>query len=90
MTKGKFIGSTVGLECNGHGVVGKMVCVQYTRMPSGDVQLRAINGRNLSAIKGIANVLAETFDNRPEDNIAEARWAIGHCGWSLMSEDQNA
>ena len=82
-----FINSTVGLECNGHGMLAKMVRVHFTRNEDGSVKLEAVNGRNLARMKGTAQVTAENYENRPDGDIARARWALKHCGWSLMSDD---
>lgn len=84
---GKFIGYTVGLECNGWGQVGKMVKVEYSRLPSGEVSLQATNGRNLSRQRGMKTLPAEAFSDRPtDDDIAEALWALRLCGWAPMGE----
>ncbi len=88
----KFIGYTNGLDCNGHGNVGKLVKVEYTRLNSGDVRLSAVSGRNLAALGHCSTVTAEQFDNRPGagevgGNVAEARWALGIIGYTPMSED---
>ena len=88
----KFIGYTSGLDCNGHGKVGKLVKVEYKRLDNGDVRLGAVSGHNLGALGHYSTVTAEQFDNRPGagevgGNVAEARWALGIVGYTLMSED---
>lgn len=85
------IGGTVGLECNGHGMMGKMVRVEFTRIEEGGaVTLQAINGRNLADLKGTTTITAESFSNRPDGDVEKARWALKHCGWTLMSDEQDA
>ena len=87
----KFIGCTVGLECNNGGLVGKMVRVEYSRASDGSVSLHAVNGRTGRALPGQKVVLsAEAFSDRPADpydDIKEARWALNLVGWQLMAED---
>ena len=83
----KFIGYTVGLECNGHDMMAQMVKVEYIRQADESVTLQAINGRNLSTLKGTARVTAENFSNRPDGDVEQARWALKHCSWSLMADD---
>lgn len=85
-----FIGSTVGLECNGFDRVGKMIKVEYTRNPDRTVTLSAVSGRNGCKTNGGVTLSADQFSNRPSDpydNIKEARWALNLVGWSLMSDD---
>ena len=85
-----FIGYTIGLEANSGKQIGKMVCVSYERNEDGSVTLKAVNGRNLGILTGIATVSAEQFENRPcgtGEGVAEARWALSHVGWSLMADD---
>lgn len=82
----EFIGTTVGLECNGHGQVGNMIAVQFIRTAAGIV-LQPVSGRNLAHVAGTRTVTHEEFDNRPSDNIGAARWALNRCGWTLMHDD---
>ena len=86
----EFIGYTIGLEANRGKVIGKMVKVEYTRLNSDSVQLKAVSGRDLSSMQGKAVITQMQFENRPQDaynQVSEARWALDHCGWSLMSDD---
>jgi len=85
----KFLGYTIGLECNRGDVVGKMVKAEYTRLQSGSVRVQAVNGRNLGALPGTKTIAADVFSDRPTDpydSATEARWALALCGWDLMSE----
>lgn len=85
-----FIGYTIGLEANRSPVIGKMVKVEYSRNKDGSVKLNAVSGRDLSKMQGHAVLSAEQFANRPQDaynDVKEAKWALRHCGWSLMSDD---
>lgn len=85
-----FIGHTIGLEANRGSAVGKLVKVEYNRLNSESVQLKAVSGRDLSTMKGSAIITQKQFENRPQDaysDVNEARWALDQCGWSLMSED---
>ena len=83
----QFIGYTIGLEANRGYAVGKMVKIEYTR-DSESVRLKAVSGRNLSAVQGSAVISREQFENRPGSDVEEARWALALCGWSLMSESR--
>ena len=86
----KFIGYTLGLECNGHGRAGKMVKVEYSRNEDGTVVLAAVSGNNLASLNQRKTITAGEFEARPTDaysGISEARWALGKLGYSLMSDD---
>ena len=86
-----FISYAVGLECNGNNLVGVLVKAEYNRLSSGDVEIRAVSGRNGAPIRCRHVVLsAAEFDDRPRDpydSIVEARWALNALGFTLMSED---
>ena len=85
-----FIGYTVGLEANRGPDLGKMVKIEYSRMHSQSVKLQAVSGNNLSAMKGSKVITEEEFKSRPQgkdSKVAEARWALSLCGWSLMADD---
>lgn len=85
----KFVGYTAGLECDGHGIVGKLVKVEYSRLSDGRIKLQATSGRDLSAVAGSKVITQAEFEDRPSDpydTILEARWALQLCGWTLMSE----
>ena len=87
---GEFIGYTVGLQAS-NGSVSKLVQVEYTRNADRSVGLKVVSSRNLAASKGFAKLTAEEFADRPQDacnNIAEARWALGKCGWSIDSSEE--
>lgn len=88
----EFIGYTVGMEANHGSAVGKMVKVEYTRVNNEHIRLKVVSGRNLSAMNGSVVITQEQFENRPQDphnGVFEARWALEHCGWSLMSDDHS-
>ena len=86
----KFIGYTVGLECNKGEQVGKLVKVEYSRNSDHTVSLSAVSGRNHAKLPGAAVISAEQYEDRPSDpydNIAEARWALAKVGYTLMADD---
>lgn len=88
----KFIGYTVGLDCNGHGQVGKLMMVMFSRLDDGRVKLTACSARNLSETEHTASVSAEQYEDRPGSDevggeIKTARWALSLCGYSLMADD---
>lgn len=90
----KFISYTVGLECNGHGQIGKMMNVMFSRLDDGRVKLTACSARNLSETKHTSTVTAEQYENRPGagevgEAVKTARWALKLCGFSLMADDYN-
>lgn len=85
-----FIGYTIGLEASRGPVMGKMVKIEYSKNKDGSVKLTAVSGRDLSKMQGHAVIAASEFEDRPQnayDSVAEAKWALGKCGWSLMSSD---
>lgn len=84
----KFIGYTVGLECNGFDRVGVMAKVEYSRNADGSVSLQAVSGRSLGKLKSkLAFVTAEQYEDRSSDSIEEARWALAQVGYTLMADD---
>ena len=87
----KFIGYTIGLGANGHEQVGKMVKVEYSKLADGRVKLQATSGNNLSSMSGSKTISAQEFEGRPTDpydQVGEARWALGLCGWTAMGTDE--
>lgn len=87
-----FIKNTIGLDCNGHGMSGKLVHIEYVRNEDGTVTLNSVSARNLSRIDRVPSITisAEAFSDRPRDpydSVIEARWALSRCGWTLMAED---
>jgi hypothetical protein len=88
----KFIGCTIGLECNKGNQIGKSVKIDYSQNDDGTINLQPVSGRNLSAMGKSQNISAAEFERRPQDaydEIVEARWALQLCGWSLMHNDHN-
>lgn len=83
----KFLGYTVGLECNKDDQVGKSVMVEFSQADDGRVSLTPVSARNMGRVGATCTIAADKFSGRPSDKIAEARWALGLCGWTLMSDD---
>lgn len=86
---GKFLGTTIALECNGHGMVGRLVKVEYTQ--AGDkVKLSAVSGRTLGRMQGTTEITQEAFDARPSDTCdkaGQAIWALAQVGYTPMALD---
>jgi len=78
----KFIGYTLGLECwvNDRLIMTK---VEYSKTDAG-VVLRAVSGRNLSALPTYQVMLSQAeFEERPVsavDKIPQTIWALGKLG----------
>ena len=83
-----FLGSTIGLEANGHGQIAKMVRVEYYELANEEVELRAISGRTLGRMPGTKKISNVAYQDKPREYVAQCRWALGMCGWSLMSDDR--
>ncbi len=86
----KFIGCTIGLECNKGNQIGKSVKIDYSQNDDGTINLQPVSARNLSAMGKSQNISAAEFERRPQDaynEVHEARWALNMCGWTLMSDD---
>ncbi|NLX17605.1 MAG: hypothetical protein GXY45_11665 [Ramlibacter sp.] len=86
----KFIGYTIGLECNGHGRIGKMVTIEINKNVDGTYRLNAVSGRNLASMQGSATLTPEQYDNLPNDPYNDAARAIAMlklCGWTPMALD---
>jgi hypothetical protein len=85
----KFIGYTAGLECwvNDRLIMTK---VEYVRIADG-VVLRAVSGRDLSALPTFQVTLSEAaFVERPVsavDKIPQALWALGKLGLKAAAND---
>ena len=85
----ELIGYTVGLMAS-NGQASKLVKVEYTRNADRSVSLKVVSGRNQAFAEGKSKVTAEEFADRPNDpynNIAEARWALGLCGWTIETAE---
>lgn len=83
----KLIGGTIGLEANGHGQIAKMVRVEYYELSASEVELKVVSGRTLGRMPGTKKISMDAYQNKPSYNIDQCRWALGLCGWSLMSDD---
>lgn len=83
----EFMRYTVGLEANTDSMVGMMAKVEFSRLANGRIRLQVVSGRNLANARGTALISASEYDDRPRDDIEEARWALGLCGWTLMADD---
>ncbi len=84
----KFISCTVALDCNGHDVVGRSVRINFYE-DGESIRLQASSGKSGADVKGRRIISREQFENRPGGDIPLARWALSHCGWSLMIDDYN-
>lgn len=84
-----FIGYTIGLNCNGHGMTGKLLQAEFNRLDDGRIKLTAVSARNGAALNFSTVVSAEQYENRPDrrlDNVDEARWAMGLLGFTLAGD----
>lgn len=82
-----FLQYTLALEAVRPPQARKQVRVACTRNDDGTVTLKAVDGRSLRCIKGIAVVTASEFEARPTGpllTLDEARWALKQVGWSLL------
>lgn len=87
---------TTGIECfipTGNGERLALVKVGCEQLPSGDVRLTAISGRNLADIPRVdrVEVSAEEWEDRatdPYDSTVEAIWALGKLGLSPAGADE--
>jgi len=85
----EFIGYTVGLLASNEAT-STLLKVEYTRGKDGSVLLCAVSGNTLAKAYGKCKVSAEEFADRPNDpydNIKEARWALGKCGWTIGTDN---
>lgn len=85
----KFITYTVGLDCNGHGNIGKLAKVEISRADDGKICLQAVSGHNLAAYKAARSYVteAEYQERSGGHNIDLARWALAKTGFTLMADD---
>ena len=82
-----FLQYTLALEAVRPPQARKQVRVACTRNDDGTVTLKAVDGRSLRCLKGIAVVPASEFEARPTGALHvldEARWALNRVGWSLL------
>ena len=86
----KFIGYTIGLECNGHGRIGKLVKIEINKNYDGTYRLNATSGRNMASMPGSSTLSAEQYDDLPNDPYNDAERAVAMlklCGWTPMALD---
>jgi len=95
--KTEFLGSTIGLSCNGHGMFRKLIRVEFYLVlkngVAGKVKLQPVSGHTLGKAVGATFVPLSEFEDRPNDpsdRVNEARWALNKCGWTLMHDDYKA
>lgn len=87
----KFIGYTVGLMAASEHHARQLLKVEYERQDDGSVKLKPVSGHNLAPIKNRAQhptVTRQQFDDRPDDNIEQARWAFGLLGFTIAGTGQ--
>jgi hypothetical protein len=86
----KFLGYTIGLESNRAEHIAVMAKIEYNQRDDGRISMTVVNGHNLAQMPGGAVVTARAYEARPRDRVAEARWALNHCGWTLTYDDFQA
>jgi hypothetical protein len=82
-----FIGYTCGLMASKNGI-SKLVKVEYSTNKYNGITLQVVSGYNLEKTSGKKSISKDDFNNRPHDpynNVSEATWALGQCGWSVTS-----
>lgn len=84
----KFLGYTVGLECNGHGRVAKLVKVELQRLNDGRVRLQAVSGRNLANMAGHAVLREVEYEDLSADGVERAVHCLRLCGWTPCTLDK--
>lgn len=85
----KFIGYTIGLECNGHGQVGKLVKIEISATSNDTIKLSAVSGHNLGKINRSVTIDRVEFESRPRaGTVEEAIWALAKCGYTPMALDE--
>lgn len=84
----KFLGYTVGLECNGHGRVAKLVKVELQRLNDGRVRLQAVSGRNLANMAGHAVLREVEYEDLSVDGVERAVHCLRLCGWTPCALDK--
>lgn len=87
LSDGSYFNTTVGLLAE-HDLYNKpmLIRIQFTSSEeNGDVTLKAVNGHSLGLIKktGFKTITREAYEDRPRDNIEEARWAMAFLGWEV-------
>lgn len=88
--KSKFIGYSIGLECNGHGRVGKLIKVEISALANDQIRLQAVSGHNLAKTDGFRLITREKYEALPCDVYDKAVFAIAAlhlCGWTPMALD---
>jgi len=74
----------IGLECNGHGKLFKMIKVAVYEKKDGDIVLQAESARTMASAGKPVTISREIYDSRPTDVInssVESMWALELCGW---------
>lgn len=83
---------TIGLICNGHGLVNRLVAVCIKRSEDGRTRhLQAESAHTMKRMAGAQLVSEDEWQNLeldPYDNVKLARWALNKCGWTISAEDQ--
>ena len=92
MANATFIRTTVGLLARHANLTSpKLVKIHAYRLDDGSVSLRSVSANNLAPIHAAKHVIvsADAWANSPADpydDVAEARWALSRCGWSVGAD----
>ena len=84
----KFLGYTVGLTCNGHGAVSRLIKIEFQQLKDGRVRLQAVSGRTLGQMQGFAILEEVEFEDLPPDSIERAIRCMHLCGWTPAALDK--
>lgn len=79
----QFISKTIGLACNGHGQICKLISVSVYQDGDGYI-LQPESGHNMSRQAGRTRITAERYDaieSDPYDQTARAIQMMRLCGW---------
>ena len=87
----KFLGYTIGLECNGHGRVGVLTKIEIHEDGDELIRLQPVSGRNLAPMPGEKLISRAKYDQLPRDPLNDAKRAIALmelCGFTPMALDR--
>lgn len=77
----KFLGYTLGLECNGHGQVAALIKIEFQQLKDGRVRLQPVSGRNLGKQSGWTVLREVEYEDLPTEPTERAIHCMQLCGW---------
>ncbi|WEE79447.1 hypothetical protein LZ683_08840 [Comamonas testosteroni] len=84
-----FLGYTLGLSCNGHGQVNRLIKIEFQQLKNGRVRLQPVSGHTLGKQSGWAIIREVEYEDLPSEGLDRAIHCMRLCGWIPSALDSS-